>query len=413
MGIMDGNFGPFETWDAIGVERSIIRMKDEGKTVPKWVEEMLSSGRSTFYSLENGKYAHFSPIKKNELEIQLSDKALNLNIEKSKGNLIERDWSASLIDLGDGVLNVEYHSILQPMLNPIDGSMVQTIQKALDLLDSGKYKAMVLGHQGQNFCAGANLAGIIQFCDNKDWKGLEETIKLFQDLTQRIRFSKAPVVAAPFHLTLGGGFEFIGPAAHSVASAELYIGAVEVGVGLVPGAGGNLRLLLNIMENSKGKGRLNAFQLSQKAFETIGFAKVATSADEAKFVGYLLKSDTIVLNNDHRIWTAKQKALELMEGYIPPEYRDDIKLPGVGGRTAMKMAIKGFKAQGKLSEHDEVIGNKLAYILTGGDKAGLTKSVEEQYLLDIEREAFLSLAAEPLSQDRIRFMLRRGKPLRN
>jgi len=404
--------GPFETWDAIGVERAVNRMKDEGKTVPKWVEDMLASGRSTFYSLENGKFAHYSPVKKAEMEIELSDKALNLRIEKSKGNLIERDWSASLIDLGDGILNVEYHSILQPILNPIDGSMIQTIQKAMDLLDSGKYKAMVLGHQGQNFCAGANLAGILQFCENKDWEGLGNTIKLFQDLTQRIRFSKAPVVAAPFHLTLGGGFEFIGPAAHRVVAAELYIGAVEVGVGLVPGAGGNLRLILNLMENS-GKGRINAFQLAQKAFETIGFAKVATSADEAKFVGYLLKTDTIILNNDHRIWAAKQKALELLDGYKPPEYRDDIKLPGVGGRTAMKMAIKGFKAQGKLSDHDELIGNKLAYILTGGDKGGLTKSVEEQYLLDIEREVFLSLAAEKLSQDRISFMLKRGKPLRN
>lgn len=403
--------GPFETWDAIGVERSVIRIKNEGKKVPQWVEKMLTGGHSTFYSLEDGKFTHYSPVKKSSVDIELSEKALNLRIEKSKGNLIERDWSASLIDLGDGVINVEYHSILQPSLNPIDGSIVQTIQKALDLLDSGKYKAMVLGHQGQNFCAGANLASIIQFCDNKDWKGLEETVKLFQDLTQRIRFSKAPIVAAPFHLTLGGGFEFIAPAAHRVALAELYIGAVEVGVGLVPGAGGNLRLILNLMENSKG--RMNAFQIAQKAFETVGFAKVATSADEAKFVGYLLKSDTVVLNNDHRIWTAKQKALELMEGYKPPEYRDDIKLPGVGGRTAMKVAIKGFKAQGKLSDHDEIIGNKLAYILTGGEKGGLTKKVDEQYLLDIEREVFMSLAAEPLSQDRIRFMLKKGKPLRN
>ena len=405
--------GPFETWDAIGVERAVTRMKNEGKAVPKWVDEMLTAGHSTFYKMEDGKHKYYNPTKKNQLAIDFSEKALNLALEKSKGNLIERDWSASLIDLGDGIVNVEYHSILQPFLNPIDGSIVQTIQKALDLLDSGKYNAMVLGHQGQNFCAGANLAGILQFCENKDWKGLEDTVKLFQDLTQRIRFCKAPVVAAPFHLTLGGGFEFIGPAAHRVTAAELYIGAVEVGVGLVPGAGGNLRLLLNLMENSGSSGRMNAFQISQKAFETIGFAKVATSADEAKFVGYLLKTDTVVLNNDHRIWAAKQKALELMDGYKPPEYRDNIKLPGVGGRTAMKMAIKGFKAQGKLSDHDELIGNKLAYILTGGDKAGLTKSVDEQYLLDIEREAFLSLAAEKLSQDRIGFMLKKGKPLRN
>jgi 3-hydroxyacyl-CoA dehydrogenase len=158
---------------------------------------------------------------------------------------------------------------------------------------------------------------------------------------------------------------------------------------------------------------MNSFQIAQKAFETIGFAKVATSADEAKYIGYLLKTDTIVMNNDHRIWTAKQKAIELADNYEPPTYRDDLKLPGMGGRTAMTIALKGFKAQGKISDHDELIAKKLAYVITGGDKAGLTKSVEEQYLLDIEREAFVSLAGESLTQDRIRFMLKKGKPLRN
>jgi 3-hydroxyacyl-CoA dehydrogenase len=166
------------------------------------------------------------------------------------------------------------------------------------------------------------------------------------------------------------------------------------------------------MENG-GKSRINTFQIAQKAFETIGFAKVATSADEAKYIGYLLKTDTIVLNNDHRIWKAKQKALELAKGYEPPQYRDDLKLPGTGGRTAMAIALKGFKAQGKISDHDEFIAKKLAYVLTGGDKGGLTKAVDEQYLLDIEREAFVSLAGEKLTQNRIRFMLKKGKPLRN
>ncbi|RMF07648.1 MAG: enoyl-CoA hydratase/isomerase family protein [Candidatus Neomarinimicrobiota bacterium] len=291
--------------------------------------------------------------------------------------------------------------------------MIDMLSLALDWLEAGKYRALVLGHQGANFCAGANLAGILNFCENGDWEGLERTVKIFQDLTQRIRFSPAPVVAAPFHLTLGGGFEFIAPAAHRVASAELYIGAVEVGVGLIPGAGGNLRLLLNLMDNAGNRGRLNVFPLVQKAFETIGFAKVATSAEEAKYLGYLLKSDTIVLNDDQRIYRAKQKALELQDGYQPPEYRKDLKLPGVGGRTAMTMALKGFKAQGKISDHDQKIGEKLAYVLTGGDRGGLTKTVDEQYLLDIEREAFVSLAGEPLTQDRIRYMLKTGKPLRN
>ena len=371
------------------------------------------SGRDSFYKIDNGISTFYDPNEKTIQKKELGNKILNLNLHKSAGNVIKKHWSASLIDLGDGILNVEFHSVLQPTLNPIDGSIIEMVQTSLDLLDKGKYKGMVLGHQGPNFCAGANLAGIIQMCDDQDWNKLELISKQFQNLMQRIRFSKAPVVAAPFQLTLGGGFEFIGPAAHRVASAELYIGAVEVGVGLIPGAGGNLRMLLNLFENAGKGGIRNAFQIAQKAFETIGFAKVATSADEAKFLGYLLKSDSVVLNDDQRIWVAKQKALQLAEGYEPPTYRDDLKLPGAGGRTAMTMALKGFKASGKISDHDEYIGKKLAYVITGGDKAGLTKSVDEQYLLDIEREAFISLAGEKLSQDRIRFMLKKGKPLRN
>ena len=318
-----------------------------------------------------------------------------------------------MIDLGDQVLNIEFHSALQPTLNPIDSSMGEMMNDAMDLLDSDKYKALVIGHQGANFCAGANLANMIQVIDANKFDKINNDLKQFQGLMQRIRFSKAPVVAAPHHLALGGGFEISAPAVHRVALGELYMGAVEIGVGLVPGAGGNLRIILNLMENS-GSGRLNAFQVSQKAFETIAFAKVSRSADEAKSLGYLLKTDTVILNNDQRIKAAKDKALSLIEeGYKPPAYRDDLKLPGAGGRTAIAMVVKGFKAQGKISEHDEFIAKKLAYILTGGDKAGLTKSVDEQYLLDIEREAFVSLAGEKLSQDRIRYMLKVGKPLRN
>ena len=404
--------GPFEVWDNIGVREATARMENDGKKVPKWVKDMLASGRESFYEAKDGCLTYYDVLSNAVKTESCGEKSINLNLHKTSGHVVKRNWSASLIDLGDGVLNVEFHSILQPVLNPIDGSVGMTIQEGMDLLDAGKYKAMVIGHQGANFCAGANLAGILQVCKDKDWDKLEDAVKQLQDLTQRIRFSKSPVIAAPHHLTLGGGFELIGPAAHRVALGELYVGLVEVGVGLIPGAGGNLRMILNLMENS-GKGRINAFQVSQKAFETIGFAKVATSADEAKFVGYLLKTDTVVLNNDQRIYAAKQKAIEIAEGYEPPQYREDLKLPGTGGRTAMAMAIKGFKVQGKISNHDEFIAKKLAYVLTGGEKAGLTKTVDEQYLLDIEREAFVSLAGEKLTQDRISYMLKKGKPLRN
>ena len=403
--------GPFESWDAIGVQKSVDRMKTEGKKVPLWVLDMLESGRDTFYTTENGERTYWCPVGKHPVTIKPNPKVLNLAIYKTGDKTLKRDLSASVNDLGDGILNVEFHSILQPTLNPIDGSYIEMINVALDLIETGDYKAMVLGHQGANFCAGANLNLILKLCQHQMWDELNMAIKILQDTTQRIRFSKGPVVAAPFQLTLGGGVELVQPAAHRVVAAETYMGLVEVGVGLIPGGGGNLRMILNAMDG--GTGRMGAFQKIQKTFETVGFAKVATSADEAKHLGYLKKDDTVVLNRDYLIQTAKDKAIELADGYEPPVYRDDLKLPGAGGRTAMSMALKGFKMQGKISEHDLKIGEKLAYVMTGGDKAGLTKTVDEQYILDIEREAFVSLSGEKLTQDRISFMLKKGKPLRN
>ena len=403
--------GPFESWDAIGVQKSVDRMKIEGKKVPSWILEMLESGRDTFYTTENGEQTYWCPIEKHPVTIKSNPKVINLAIYKTGNKTLKRDLSASVNDLGDGILNVEFHSILQPTLNPIDGSYIEMINFALDLIETGDYKAMVLGHQGANFCAGANLNLILELCQNQMWDELDFAIKTLQNTTQRIRFSKSPVVAAPFQLALGGGVEIVQPAAHRVVAAETYMGLVEVGVGLIPGGGGNLRMILNAMDG--GTGRMGAFQKIQKTFETVGFAKVATSADEAKHLGYLKKDDTIVLNRDHLIQTAKNKALELADGYEPPTYRDNLKLPGAGGRTAMSMALKGFKMQGKISEHDVLIGEKLAYVMTGGDKAGLTKTVDEQYILDIEREAFISLGGEKLTQDRISYMLKKGKPLRN
>ena len=403
--------GPFESWDAIGVQKSVDRMKTEGKKVPLWVLDMLESGRDTFYTTENGERTYWCPVGKHPVTIKPNPKVLNLAIYKTGDKTLKRDLSASVNDLGDGILNVEFHSILQPTLNPIDGSYIEMINVALDLIETGDYKAMVLGHQGANFCAGANLNLILKLCQHQMWDELNMAIKILQDTTQRIRFSKGPVVAAPFQLALGGGVELVQPAAHRVVAAETYMGLVEVGVGLIPGGGGNLRMILNAMDG--GTGRMGAFQKIQKTFETVGFAKVATSADEAKHLGYLKKDDTVVLNRDYLIQTAKDKAIELADGYEPPVYRDDLKLPGAGGRTAMSMALKGFKMQGKISEHDLKIGEKLAYVMTGGDKAGLTKTVDEQYILDIEREAFVSLSGEKLTQDRISFMLKKGKPLRN
>ncbi|MEE2876882.1 MAG: 3-hydroxyacyl-CoA dehydrogenase/enoyl-CoA hydratase family protein [Candidatus Neomarinimicrobiota bacterium] len=404
--------GIFESWDAIGVRRSVNKMKDEGKSVPPWVERMLDDGIESFYAIKNGKQTFYSLPDSAPREISPRDKEINLSLRKSGGDLVKRDWSASLIDLGDDVLNVEFHSILQPLMNPIDLSLANTINDGINLLEAGRYKAMVIGHQGQNFCAGANLALILEACENKAWDILEETISDLQALTQRIRFSKAPIVVTPFGFALGGGYELAAPAAKRICSSELYMGLVEVGVGLIPGAGGNLRFILNILD-SAGEKRISPFQIGQKALETIGFAKVSTSASHALKLGYLRPEDEIVMNRDHLIYFAKQAALEMIEGYEPPKYRDDISLAGKGGRTAMTVALKGYLVQGKISAHDETIAKKLAFVITGGDKSGSNKPVDEQFLLDIEREAFLALCGEEKTQDRIRHFLKKGKPLRN
>ena len=403
--------GPFESWDMLGPRKTIHRMQSQGKKVPQWVLDMLESGRETFYQVENGSKSYWCPMKKNVKNLKKNLKIFNISLHKIGNNTIKRDLSASIHDMGDGVLNVEFHSILQPTLHPIDSSYIEMINLAIDMIEKGNYRAMVLGHQGTNFCAGANLNLLLELSKNSQWEALDYAVKTMQDMTQRIRFSKGPVVAAPFQLVLGGGVELVQPAAHRIAAAETYMGLVEVGVGLIPGGGGNLRMILNAMEG--GTGRMGAFQKIQKIFETVGFAKIATSADEAKHLGYLKKDDTVILNRDYLLNVAKDKAVELAKNYTPPIYRDDLKLPGAGGRTALAMALKGFKMQGKISDHDQKLGEKLAYVLTGGDKAGLTKSVDEQYLLDIEREAFVSLAGEQLTQDRIQYMLKKGKPLRN
>ncbi|MDB9853915.1 3-hydroxyacyl-CoA dehydrogenase/enoyl-CoA hydratase family protein [Candidatus Marinimicrobia bacterium] len=404
-------YGPFESWDILGVKESSERMIADGKKVPDWVLRMLSKGRETFYESNAGFSTYWCPINSISKTVQTNEKIINLKIHKTGNKTIKRDLSASLNDLGDGILNVEFHSILQPTLHPIDSSYIEIINNGLDLIEKGTYKGMVIGHQGANFCAGANLNLLLELSINEEWDALNFAVKTMQDVTQRIRFSKGPVVAAPFQLTLGGGVEIIQPATHIVAASETYMGLVEVGVGLIPGGSGNLRMVLNALDENTG--RMGAFQKIQKAFETVGFAKIATSAEEAKKLGYLKKDDTIILNKDHLIHTAKMKALELVEDYKVPTYRNDLRLPGKGGRTALNMALKGFKMQGKISAHDLKIGEKLAYVLTGGDKAGLTKSVDEQYILDLERDAFVTLAGEPLTQDRIKYMLKKGKPLRN
>ena len=404
--------GIFESWDAIGVERSVEKMKTENRKVPAWVEEMLSSGRKSFYETKDGRMTYWCPLKKEAIEHKPSEKTLNLNLYKNSKHTLKRDWSASIHDIGDGVLNVEFHSIFVPQMNPIDRSMVEVMSHAMDLLDSGKYKGLVVGHQGNNWSAGANVNDFKVAIDSGNLNLMELGTKQMQDLTQRIRHSKHPVVSCPFNFALGGGLEFYACSNHSVASGELYAGLVEAGVGLVPGAGGHLRVILNLLENNDAK-NVNML-VARKAVEVINPLSVSRSATDAVKKGFLRKSDTILMNSDHLLATAKMKVIEMSDnGYKPPKYRDDLTMPGMALRTMVQVNTKMMRAQGKISEHDELIALKTADIISGGKKGGMMSKVDEQYLLDIERECFMSLAGEKKTQDRIAHFLKTGKPLRN
>ena len=401
--------GPFEIWDMLDPVRSVQRMKKEGKDVPGWVLEMLQTEHPSFYRVQDKKLWYYSIPDKQHKPVPVNPKHIQ---PKLQGVRVKKNWSASVYDIGDGVAFLDFHSVLKADMNPVDGSMLDMLGDMITWIPQQGFKGLIIGSQGPNFSAGANLQMILELSRAKNWKAIEQLSKTFQDITQQLRFAPFPVVTAPFNITLGGGFEISAASDRIVASAELYCGAVEVGVGLIPGAGGNLRVLMNFM-TAMEKMRPGPFPPVQKAFETIGFAKVSTSAKEAVKLGYLKRSDAIVINPDFQVYQAKQAVLEIAQNYQPPQERDDLILPGMDGFLVLKDSLKNFVKQGKISEHDRLIGEKLAWVLCGGDKASFTRPVREQDILDLEREAFVSLCGEKLSQDRMEYMLKTGKPLRN
>ncbi len=401
--------GPFEIWDMLDPVRSVQRMVKEGKNVPAWVKEMLQTEHPFFYRVQDKKQWYYSLPDKKHQPVPEIPKQIQ---PKLQGVRVKKNWSASIYDINDGVAFLDFHSVLKADMNPVDGSMLDMMADMIEWIPAQSFKGLIISSLGPNFSVGANLQMILELSRAKNWKAIEQLSKTFQDITQNLRFAPFPVVTAPFNITLGGGFEISAASDRIVASAELYCGAVEVGVGLIPGAGGNLRVLMNFL-NSMGKMRPGPFPPVQKAFETIGFAKVSTSAKEAVKLGYLKRSDTIVINPDHLIYEAKQAALQLAENYQPPKEREDLLLPGMDGFLVIKDSLQNYVKQGKISEHDRLVGEKLAWVLCGGDKASFTHPVREQDILDLEREAFVSLCGEKLSQDRMKHMLKTGKALRN
>ena len=397
--------GPFETWDAIGVEKSVRKMEEAGEEVPAWVKEMLEKGINSFYKEEEGqKYFYHNGEYR---LIEENPKVINLKQLKKQKGVIKKNTGASLVDIGDGVALLEFHS----QSNAIGLDIIQMINFAVDEVEKN-YKGLVIGNQGKNFCVGANLGMILMEAQDDNIYELDMVVRHFQNAMMKIKYSAKPVVAAPFGMTLGGGAEVCLPAAHIQASSETYMGLVEVGVGLIPGGSGNKELYLKHLENMPNGVEFDLQKVANKVFESIAMAKVSTSGEEARDNNFLNLADGISVNGDHLLYDAKQAVLALHEkGYKPP-VRKKVPVVGETGYATLLLGAQAMLYSGYISEHDLKIAKKLAYVIAGG-KVPYGTEVDEQYLLDLEREAFLSLVAEPKSQQRMQHMLLKGKPLRN
>jgi 3-hydroxyacyl-CoA dehydrogenase len=398
--------GPFQIWDAIGIEKGIELMKAEGLEPSAWVNDMLASGSKSFYTIKDGATYFYNIPSKSQEKIPGQDAFIILdNIRKS--NEVFKNSGVVIEDLGDGILNVEFQS----KMNTIGGDVLAGLNKAIDLAEKD-FAGLVVGNQAANFSVGANIGMIFMMAAEQEYDELNMAIKYFQDTMMRMRYSSIPTVAAPHGMALGGGCELSMHADKVVAAAETYIGLVEFGVGVIPGGGGSKEMALRASDTfRKGDVELNVLQ---EYFLTIGMAKVATSAYEAFDLGILQKGkDVVVVNKDRQIATAKAYAQLMADsGYTQPVKRKDVK---VLGKQALGMFLVGtdsMEASHYISEHDQKIANKLAYVMAGGDLSEPTL-VSEQYLLDLEREAFLSLCTERKTLERIQHMLKTGKPLRN
>lgn len=397
--------GPFQIWDAIGVQKGIELMKAEGYQLAEWVTEFASSEKS-FYTVKDGNTYYYDIPKKAQVKVPGQDAFIILdNIRESRK--VFENKGVSVQDLGDGILNVEFRS----KMNSIDGDVLNGLNHAIDLAEK-EYQGLVVSNNGQNFSVGANIGMIFMFAVEQEYEELNMAIKYFQDTMMRMRYSSIPTVAAPHQMALGGGCELSLHADKIVASAETYIGLVEFGVGVIPGGGGSKEMTLRASQTfEKDDVELNRLR---EHFLTIGMAKVAKSAHEAYDLNILQRGkDVVVVNDNRRIAMAKKHALLMAEsGYTKPVKTNNVKVLGRQALGAFLVGTDQMLAGKYISEHDKKIANKLAYVMSGGDLSAPTM-VSEQYLLDLEREAFLSLCGERKTLERIQHMIKKGKPLRN
>jgi 3-hydroxyacyl-CoA dehydrogenase len=391
--------GPFELWDALGFVDTVRRIEAQFRPMPACVQRMCAFGATSFYKAAdeaNQPHTQYFDLLEGSRYCELSTRPgiIRLNEVKRARGIVRKNPGASLIDLGDGVLCVEFHS----KMNSIGEDLINMIHEGIRET-SRNYLGMVIGNQGENFSVGANLMLVLLTAQEQEWDDLDAAVRRFQQVNMAIKYAPNPVVAAPFGMALGGGCEVALHAARVQASAELYMGLVEVGVGLIPAGGGCKELLLRLHD-------------PQKAFEQIGWAKTSASAAEARHMGFLRDGDEVSMNPERLIADAKSLVLSLVSNYAPGSPRQDVKVRGESAYSLLKLGVWTAHKGGYISDYDAVIGEKLAHVLSGGRLTG-EQTVSEQHLLDLEREAFLSLCGRAETQARIQHMLKTGKPLRN
>jgi 3-hydroxyacyl-CoA dehydrogenase len=398
--------GPFELWDVLGVRKTAAAMEANGIEVAPWVKEMLAAGHENFYRSTNGLLSYYDPARKTYLAEALDERKIDLRALKAAGRVVRENKGASLIDLGDGVACLEFHT----KMNTLDEDVKNMLREAVEEVETTDWVGMVVGNEGADFSVGANLAGGL---GAGGFAAIERGVREMQDALMAVRFCSKPVVTAPAGRTLGGGCEVSLAGGRAVAAAETYMGLVEVGVGLIPGAGGCKELVRRIVSPAMQGTNVDPLPLLQRALQTIAMAKVSTSAAEARSFGFLTVADQIVMNRDRQLGEAKRLVLHLAAaGYSAPARVKTCYAAGRDALAAIRAGLYIMQQGGYMSEYDLHVSGKVAYVLCGGDlSAG--QWVDEQYFLDLEREAFVSLCSEPKTIERIKHMLGTGKPLRN
>jgi 3-hydroxyacyl-CoA dehydrogenase len=401
--------GPFEGWDNLGVAAIVEKMKEAGFKPAEWVDEMLAAGIETFYEYDGDrKVGVYDPDKKAYVPITKTPVQIVLKEEKSAGKIVHQNPGATLIDLGDGVACVEFHT----KMNALDVDIFTMLSDALDRAEAGDFEGIVVGNQADNFSVGANLMMVIIAAQSGAWDQIEEANKFMQDIALRMRYFPKPVVTAPAGLALGGGAEVAMTGNRCVAAAEFYPGLVELGAGVVPSGGGVKELLRRVLNPAMRTDNAIAYPYLERIFRQIGMGRVATSAEEARQAGFLGPDDRIVMNRAHLIAEAKREVLHMVASSYRPPQPELIYAAGRDGLAALEVGIQMFKEGNYITEYETVLAGKLVNIMCGG-KLSKPTWVTEQYIMDLEREAFLSLSGEEKTQERMMHLLNTGKVLHN